>query len=268
MKTPRQHVVGSATVQGELWGTRARDWAEAQEGVSRPLFESVLRKTGIGKGTRLLDVGCGAGLFCLLAAERGALVTGTDAAPPFVALAKERVPQGEFRVGEMEVLPDEDKTYDVVTGFNSFQFAADPINALREARRVAKPAGPVVIATWGKPELSEAATYLTALRPLLPPPPPGAPGPFALAADGALEALVERAGLTPKGVEEVECPLEYPDLKTALRGLLSAGPAIKAIQTSGETRVREAVTTAIAPFKLSKGGYRLENTFRFLISIA
>jgi len=268
METTRQHVMGSAAVQGELWGTRARDWAEAQEGVSRPLFESVLRKTGIGNGTRLLDVGCGAGLFCLLAAGRGALVTGTDAASAVIAMAKKRVPRGDFRVGEMEVLPDADQTYDVVTGLNAFQFAADPVNALREARRVAKPAGQVVIATWGKPELSEAATYLTALRSLSPPSPRGAPGPFALAADGALETLVERAGLTPNGVEEVECPLEYPDLKTALRGLLSAGPAVKAIQTSGETRVREAVITAIAPFKLSKGGYRLENTFRFLISIA
>jgi hypothetical protein len=53
-----------------------------------------------------------------------------------------------------------------------------------------------------------------------------------------------------------------------LRGFLSAGPSVKAIQTSGETRVREAVATAMAPFKLSSGGYRLENTFRFLISLA
>jgi hypothetical protein len=66
----------------------------------------------------------------------------------------------------------------------------------------------------------------------------------------------------------VECPLEYPDLETALRGLLSAGPVAKAIQTSGDIRVREAVTTVLGQFKLSSGGFRLENTFRFLISTA
>jgi ubiquinone/menaquinone biosynthesis C-methylase UbiE len=268
MEATGQLIGGSATVQGELWGTRARDWAETQEGVARPLFESVLRKTGIGKGARVLDVGCGAGLFCVLAAERGALVTGIDAAAEFIAIAKERVPQGDFRVGEMEVLPYEDKTFDVVTGFNSFQFAANPVNALREARRVAKPGAAVVTATWGKPERCEASAFLAALRPLLPPPPPGAPGPFALSADGALEALVEQAGLTARSVEEVECPFEYRDLESALRGFLSAGPAVKAIQISGEARVREAVATAIASFKLSSGGYRLENTFRFLISTA
>jgi len=158
--------------------------------------------------------------------------------------------------------------FDVVTGFNSFQFATNPVNARREARRAAKPGAAVVTATWGKPELCEASAYLAALRPVLPPAPPGAPGPFALSGEGALEALVEQAGLTPRSVEDVECPLEYPDLKTALRGLLSAGPAVKAIQTLGEIRVREAVTTAIGQFKLSVGGYRLENTFRFLISTA
>lgn len=55
----------------------------------------------------------------------------------------------------------------------------------------------------------------------------------------------------------MECPLAEPDLETALRGRLSAEPAVKAIQT-GESCVREAVTTAIGPFKLSSGGYRLE----------
>jgi ubiquinone/menaquinone biosynthesis C-methylase UbiE len=268
METTSQRIAGSATVQGELWGVRARDWAEAQEGFSRPLYEAVLRTTGIGNGALVLDVGCGAGLFCVLAAERGARVAGFDATAAFIAIAKERVPEGDFRVGEMEALPYEDNMFDVVTGFNSFQFAANPVNALREARRVAKPGAAVVTATWAKPELCEAAAFLAALRPLLPPPPPGAPGPFALSANGALEALVEQAGLTPKSVEGVDCPFEYPDLETTLRGFLSAGPSVKAIQTSGEPRVREAVTTAMAPFKLSSGGYRLENAFRFLVSSA
>jgi|SRR5579864_427907 len=266
METTNQRMAGTATTQAALWAVRALDWAEAQEGFSRPLYEAVLRTTGIGDGTCVLDVGCGAGLFCVMGAERGARVAGIDATAPFIAIAKERVPQGEFRVAEMEVLPYEDKMFDVVTGFNSFQFAANPVNALKEARRVAKPGGAVVIATWGKPESCEASAFLAALRPLLPPPTPGAPGPFALSADGALEVLVEQAGLTPESVAEAECPFEYPDLETLLRGFLSAGPSVKAIQVSGEAKVRDAITAAMTPFRLSSGGYRLENTFRFLIS--
>jgi hypothetical protein len=43
---------------------------------------------------------------------------------------------------------------------------------------------------------------------------------------------------------------------------------VKAIQTSAEEHVREAVVGAIAPFRLSSGGYRMENKFRYLIATA
>lgn len=259
---------GSAAAQGALWGSRARDWAEIQEPVSRPLYEAVIGKTGLGENAAVLDVGCGAGLFCALAAGRGARVCGLDAAAALLAIAKARVPRGDFREGEMESLPYRDQTFDIVTGFNAFQFASRPGAALAEARRVARHGAPVVIATWGKPEHSEAAEYLVALRPLLPPPPPGAPGPFALSGDGALEAFAREAGLSPRSVDEVECPLEYTSLEVALRGLLSGGPVVRAIQVAGEDRVRNAVIDAIAPYELSAGGYRLEHSFLFMISTA
>jgi SAM-dependent methyltransferase len=268
MSTTDRETAGSAAAHGAIWGARARDWAEAQEHFARPLYEAVLRDAGVRAGTAILDVGCGAGLFCAMAAERGARVMGLDAAEGMIAVARERVPAGDFRVGEMEALPYEDRTFDLVTGFNSFQFAARPVNALIQARRVARPGATVSIATWGKPEDSEAADCLAALRPLLPPAPPDAPGPFALSADGALAALVREAGLVPRSVHEVECPFDYPDLAAALRGLLSAGPGVRAVEVSGEARVRETLTRALAPYRLSAGGYRLEQTFMFMLATA
>lgn len=266
--TATQRTAGTSAAQGPLWGARAKDWADVQEPAARPLYEAALRKTGIATGISVLDIGCGAGLFCELAAERGARVSGLDASEASVAIARSRVPHGEFQVGEMEALPHGDSTFEVVTGFNSFQFAANPVTALAEARRVARRGAPVVVATWGKPERCEAVTYLAALRPLMPPAPPGAPGPFALSADGALAAFVEEAGLASRSVDEVECPFEYSDLETALRGLLSAGPAVRAIENSGEAQVRDAVTRALAPYRLSSGGYRLENSFLLMIATA
>ncbi len=56
----------------------------------------------------------------------------------------------------MESLPYEDGSFDVVTGLNAFQFAADPAHALRAAGRVARRGAPLVIATWGRPEQCEA----------------------------------------------------------------------------------------------------------------
>ena len=88
---------GSATIAGQLWGARARDWAEFQEGHRRVDFEECIRRTGIGEGTAVLDVGCGAGGFCRLAASAGASVTGIDAAPGMIEIARQRRAGGPVR---------------------------------------------------------------------------------------------------------------------------------------------------------------------------
>lgn len=253
-------------MQGRLWGVRAQDWANIQEATGLPLFEALLDKTGAGPKTELLDIGCGAGLFCQLAAKRGAKIAGIDASPPLIHIAQERAPQGDFRIGEMEELPFADESFDLVTGFNSFQFAFNPVNALKEAARVARKGTPVVIVVWGKEEDCDGAACLAALNQLLPPSPPGVPGPFALSKSGALEEMAAKASLAPAETAEMDCPWVYPDEETALRGLLSVGPAAKAIMTAGENRVKEAMLNALAPFRTEQGGYSLQNKFRYLIT--
>jgi SAM-dependent methyltransferase len=266
--TTSNAVTGSASVQGELWGARARDWAEVQEPTQRELYPPVFDAAGLGEGTSLLDVGCGSGVAAAIARERGAKVSGIDASAPTVEIARQRVPDGDFRVGELEALPYDDHSFDVVTGFCSFQYAADPVHALEEARRVVRPGGTIAILTWGQPEHCEAAAIIKALGSLLPPPPPGAPGPFALSAPGALEDLARRAGLTTSRAAEFSTRWEYPDRDTALRAHLSAGPAAKAIKHANEERVAAAVSDAIAPFRTATGGYTLENSWRYLLTTA
>jgi SAM-dependent methyltransferase len=259
---------GTAHLHGELWSERSMDWAEVQEPTARPLYDAVLERLDPGPDTTLLDLGCGAGLFASLAASRGAQVHGLDAAPGMLAIARERVPQGSFQPGEIEELPYGDGAFDAVTAFNSLQFASDPANAAREAARVARDAAAVVVAVWGEPQDCDAAGYFAALSSVLPPPPPGAPGPFALSERAALEGLVDRAALDLQLVEDVDCVWEYPDLETALRGLLSGGSAVRAIRHAGEPAVRQAATTALEPFLHPGGGYRLENVFRYAVATA
>ena len=258
---------GHGTVHGDLWGARARDYAELVEGLFRPAFEAVFAAAGVGLGSRLLDAGCGPGLAAQLAARRGARVAGLDAAEASVAIARERTPAGDFRAGEMEALPWPDDTFDVVTGFNSFQFAADPVNALREAGRVARPGGRVAMLVWGRAEECETPVIVAAVGRLLPPPPPGAGGP-PLAAPGRLEALLAGAGLAPLAGGEVDCPFAFPDLDTAVRGLTSAGAMVAAARRVGDEAVRRTVVEALAPFRTSAGGYRLRNRLRYAIAAA
>jgi SAM-dependent methyltransferase len=118
--------------------------------------------------TSVLDVGCGAGLFCALAGKRGATVSGLDAAEGLLDVPRRRTPSGDFREGEMEELPFADGTFDVVTGFNSFHYAADPVNALRQARRVSKPSAKVAMAVWGLAKDCQSAAVVKAMGILLP----------------------------------------------------------------------------------------------------
>jgi ubiquinone/menaquinone biosynthesis C-methylase UbiE len=127
-----------------------------------------LERIVMDRDTRVLDVGWGAGRFSRIAADRGAMISGLDATASFVEIARERVPEGDFRVGEMEDLPWADNSFDVVTGFNSFFIAADMVNALREARRVARPGASVVMTVFGRPERCQSTTLFASLRQFMP----------------------------------------------------------------------------------------------------
>ena len=255
-------------IHARLWGARAHDWANIQEQHHRPVYVAVFDRVGLKTGAAYLDVGCGSGLALQIAAGRGVQPYGLDAAPNLLEVARRRVPGGEFRVGDLENLPYTNGKFDLVTGFNAFQFAGNPGVALREAKRVAKPGTHVVIVTWGKPEGMEAASLLTVLRPLLPPSPPGAPGPFALSDEVELRAFARDADLEPTEVFDVEFPWRYPDLPTALRGLGSSGQAVRAIENSGEDAVNNAHAQAVAPFRQADGSYSIGATFRCLLSRA
>ena len=258
----------SSAVNGRLWGSAASDWAEIQEKTCAPVYRATFDRIGLMAGAKYLDVGCGAGLAAQMAAERGAVVSGLDAAEKLLEIARARVMDGSFHVGELEQLPFSNDSFDVVTGFNSIQYAAHPGAALAEAKRVTKPGGLVVVMTWGEPEGMEAASLVAALRPLLPPPPAGAPGPFALSNETALRAFAEAAGLQPVEVFDVDSPWVYENFATAMRGLRSSGVAARAIEHSGVEAVDVAQEKALAPFRREDGRYVVGAWFRCLVARA
>ena len=248
--------MGSSHVQGALWGLDARVWSETLELTTRPLFEQVLDELGTGGGTRLLDAGCGAGLALHSAAGRGAEVAGIDAAAGMLAIARERNPDADLHEGDLEKLPWDDDRFDAVTAFNSVQYAADPIAALKELRRVAAAGAPVALATWAEAERCETRVVLAAIGGLLPPPPRGAGGPFALSAPGN------------QRVDEVAVDFEFADLDDAVRAHLSAGPARRAIEHSGRDATADAIRASLESSVLRDGTSVHRNAFRYLIATA
>ena len=71
-----------------------------------------------------------------------------------IEVARERVPDAHFDVGDIQFLPYDDQSFDAVAGFHSVPFAAQPLEALREAHRVAKPAAAVLVVVFKNPAIS------------------------------------------------------------------------------------------------------------------
>jgi SAM-dependent methyltransferase len=271
MAKVEQKVKGSATAQAELWGERARDWADVMEGWNGwgvPVYRHILERITVGADTRVLDVGCGAGRFCRIAADRGARVSGLDATPALVEIARERISDGDFKVGDMEELPWADDSFEVVTGFNSFFIAADMVNALAEARRVVRPGAPVAMTVFGRPEHCQSTAMFEAIGRLVTAK-PGAGGTKAgqaLHEEGALEALATEAGLNPEEAGYIELVEHYPNLETLLRGVMAAPPMVRAGRTVGDNAVRDALTEVFHSFETPTGSYALEEEVRYLIA--
>jgi len=167
-------VGGSAERWGPLWGARPADWALSED-QQTPTYEEALRRVGLEPGGRVLDIGCGVGAFLRMVADRRAHAFGLDASEQLLELAGRRVAEADLRLGDMESLPYEGDTFDLVTGFNSFFFADDIVVALRDAGRVAKPGAPVVIQVWGPHARNDLEAVKEIVRPFMPPRPAGAP---------------------------------------------------------------------------------------------
>lgn len=257
--------MGSATVQGELWGRDPATWSSALEPLMQPLYEATLDAIGPLDGVRLLDAGCGSGLALRCAADRGATVSGVDASGPLLEAARQRTPAADLRTGEIEELPHDDNRFDVVTAFNSIQYAVDPAQAVAELTRVARPGGTVAIGVWGDPAHCETEALFARLRSLAPPP-PGTPAPLAVSEPGVVEALLEKAGLEVTGGGEADCPFTFADHDTAFRAHVSAGPLQKVVDIAGEEAVRTTTHDVLEADRKPDGQLRQDNIFRYVVA--
>jgi SAM-dependent methyltransferase len=251
-------------VHAEHWGRRPRDWAELAEPSNEPLFDEVLQRLGVGSGTRLLDIGCGSGYAAAMAAVLGARVTGIDITPDLIEIARERVPQGDFRVGGMDTLPFDDESFDAAAGFNAFQFADDPAHAVREAGRVVKRGGLVAATTFAEPERNESTALHLALEPLRAAG-PGRHVPYELSSPGGLELLLGSASLELVDSGEVPLAWAHHSVDAAVRAILASGGGAMAIDTAGEGAARGALERAVIPFTRRDGSVSMRNVFRYAI---
>jgi SAM-dependent methyltransferase len=252
---------------GRLWGARARDWAALEE-QQLPTYDEAIGRVDLSKGQRVLEVGCGTGVFLRRAADLGADVAGVDSSEALVELARDRVPEADLQLADMEALPFGDDSFDLVAGFNSFFFAVDMVAALREAGRVARSGAPVVIQVWGRHEHCDLEAMKEVIRPFMPPRPADAPPEPDLSAAGVLEGIAAAAGLTPASTFDLSWAYEFAGPEELGRAMVAPAGIADLVGPEHEAEVRRQIVEALAPFRTDDGGYRLENEFHFVIARA
>ncbi|CAL9410405.1 SAM-dependent methyltransferase [Streptomyces sp. enrichment culture] len=275
----RQHPPQAGAAPRVDLRARARDWSEIQERMLVPLYEAVHERLDVGPTTRLLGLGCGSGLALLMAASRGAAVTGVDTGTDRLRLARERLlpedrePHGrpDTRIvrGEPgDAAPGPQPPYTVVTAFEPIGCLAGDADALAgllaEAVPLAGRGAAVVLTGWGPPErcatLSVLRTATDAAQPAR------GTGTWRPAHRDDLEEVAARAGLRPDGSGRVACPFGYADPDSALRGLLSTGLFDPAIAATDQVQVAKELAEALHPYQRPDGTVWMPNVFRYLIA--
>jgi SAM-dependent methyltransferase len=232
----------------EGWGRRAVEFATLSEPANCREYVAMHHRLGVSHDDRLLDVACGSGLALELAALRGASCAGIDASERLVAIARDRNPDADIVVGDMNQLPWDAATFSVVTSFRGI-WGTTP-SAIAQIHRVLVPGGRVGLTVWGHIKASSGAWALAPFRLAAPQKVQNQAAMVALGRPEVGEELLGEHGFVD--IERIDVPFvwEFTDPESYARAIASSGPAYEAIQNVGEDAFsREASEIARAQIR-------------------
>jgi ubiquinone/menaquinone biosynthesis C-methylase UbiE/catechol 2,3-dioxygenase-like lactoylglutathione lyase family enzyme len=194
---------------------RAADWDASYDVRTtrghwqRARLEAAIRLVGDGPGS-LLEVGVGSGRLLSALAGRGWDVTGIDAAPRMVELARGRLPDAKLEVARAEELPFADASFDAVVAIGVLEYV-DLEESLRQLARVLRPGGRAVLGllnssaptvVWSRLAMHPVARRVKRVVPFGRPLPPARRRPLSLE---RTQRAFAAAGLEVERVENVGC---------------------------------------------------------------
>ena len=139
--------------------TVPQDYARWRESRLGSLTESIEKRAALShcgdlSGRHVLDLGCGDGTYALLAAQKGASVVGLDISSEMLVAAQSRAAAEGAKVrwcqASIAALPFATGTFDIVVAVTVFCFGSDPGSAFKEAARVLRPGGSLVVGELGR----------------------------------------------------------------------------------------------------------------------
>jgi SAM-dependent methyltransferase len=267
---PEEHRVDAR----DRWEAAAKGWGgpggEAFVRGALPVAHRMVEAIAPQPGQTVLELAGGNGDVGFLAAELlkpGGKLIETDGAEAMVEVARargERLASSgvevEYRTMELEWIDAPTASIDAIVSRFGYMHAVDPEHALREARRVLRPGGRIVLAVW---DLAEHNPWLAALPQqaeamgLAEPREEGAPGAFALSAPGRVTELLEDAGFDDPAVEPIDLTFTAPTVdawwETQRATSSSMRPVLDALSPADHYKLRDAVEARWAPYVAPDG---------------
>jgi ubiquinone/menaquinone biosynthesis C-methylase UbiE len=259
----------------ERWENIAPGWesgAEAFHAGALPVAHWMVDRLEPQPGQTVLELAAGRGDVGFLAAELlhpGGRLISTDGAEAMVDIARRRgealgVRNVEYRPMELEWVDASAASLDGILARFAYMHAVDPESAMRDARRVLRPGGRLVLAVWDAPERNPwlAALPEEAVRAgHMEAPAPGTPGAFALSAPGAVRELLQDAGFDEPEVEPIDLTFAAPDLDAwweTVRAMSSTmRPVLDSLSPADHYKLRDAVEARWAPHVRDDGSVAL-----------
>lgn len=251
-----------------------KKWWEVFENGAGTISDHLVTSTGIKPGGRVLDVATGIGEPAVTAARRvgeSGFVLATDYSPEMLGVAKERAAanglnQMDFKVTDCDKLDIAEKDFNAILCRWGLMFFPDPQASLERMRSLLAPGGKVAIAVWAEPQKCPSIGLPVAViskRLNAPPPPPGMPGPFAMADTGKLERIFKGAGFRDIQIESRPVTFAFSSPADFTQFIKDVASPIKAM-LDGETEERQAqvwaaVTDAVKEYAAPDGGVSMEN---------
>jgi enediyne biosynthesis protein CalE5 len=266
--------------QRQMWNNAAAGWQTWWETIERgaqKVSDKIVELAEIKAGDKVLDIATGIGEPAVTAARKvmpNGKVIAIDISPQMLAIAKTRAASlgldgiMEFREsdGEKIDLPDQTAKFDAVLSRFGLMFFPNLPSALVKIRHLLITNGRLSAAVWSTPSkvpLIDLAFGTARKQINAPPPPPGTPGPFALADAGTLKQLFSQAGFKDIKVETLQITFEFDSPESYTKHIQQTATRIHEMLANHAEEVKkqtwDSITEAVWQYADSHGRVNLDN---------
>jgi SAM-dependent methyltransferase len=255
--------------QARAWdGDEGAYWADHAQRFDRVIAAyhgTFMAACGVVGGERVLDIGCGTGQTtrdAAVAVGNGSAL-GMDLSERMIELARrlaarQGIGNVSFEQADVQIYPFGAGSFDVAISRTGTMFFGDPAAAFTSIGRALRPGGRLVMLVWQGPGPNEWVRELSAALAAgrdLPAPPPGAPGPFALADPGRTRTLLAAAGFSDVTLDAVHEPMWFgsdpDDAHRFVLGLM--GWMLDGLDDTGRDRALGALRATVTAHAGSDG---------------